>query len=534
MKKIGRPLLFADKLTNAERQQRWRNRHKSKAAEVVKLPIPSTSKVLRAHPGKVLAEWAKETLIIPAPHRNAGQPFVLPKFLVDFLDDAATHQESLLCIARKNAKSAAIAVYALARLCGPLAIEGWRGGCLSISKNKAGELKRQMQDIAEASNLDGVRFWKSPSPGRVTGPHGGEFQIMCEGHASSFDDAIIDELGLLQEKDREVVASMRSAVSARGGRFIGLTIHGGGPFVPEILNRDGQRGLAVHYYRASDDCELDDEKAWKAANPGLGTIKEISYMQSEAERVSATPADESSFRAFDLNQPLSPGEEIILSPADLENRLFTSDPPERLGPVILAFDFGESKSATAAFAIWPVTGRCECWIAFGSVPDLRVRSKADDAKYLEMEARGELKVYDGRITPIANFLRDVANDLEDCEVMHCACDQYKIKEAQDFLDRSTGWQLDCAKGAKGHSADVRSLTRLIHSDRLKMKHSLCFTTAIAKHKAIRDQAGNPKINKRKARGRIDVLSAALIAAGLAEPYIDAPHLTQQSLEVMYV
>ena len=482
----------------------------------------------------MLAEWAKETLKIPAPHRNAGQPFVLPDYLVAFLNDAATHSESLLCIARKNAKSAAIAVYALCRLCGPLAIEKWRGACLSISKNKAAELKMQMQDIAEASNLEGLKFLKSPSPGRVIGPHGGQFEILCEGNASSLDDAIVDELGLLQEKDREAVASMRSSVSARGGRFVGLTIHGSGPFVPEILNRKGQRGLAVHHYCAPDNCELGDEQAWKSANPGLSKIKEHSYMKSESLRVSATPADESSFRAFDLNMPMSPGEEIILSPADLENRLFTNEPPEREGPVILAFDFGESKSATAAFAIWPVTGRCECWIAFGAIPELRTRSKADDAKYLEMEARGELKVYDGRITPVAEFLKDVADNIQDSEVLHCACDQYKRSEAQDFLDRSTGWQLTHAEGSKGHAQDVRALTRLIHSGKLKMKPSLCFTTAIAKHKAIRDVAGNPKINKRKSRGRIDVLSAALIAAGLAEPYIDAPHLAEpQNLEVEY-
>ena len=529
---VGRKRIRPDRpLTNAERQARWRARHKAKP-EALKLVQPEP---VQKSPGKVLFEWAKENLVIPAPHRNAGKPFVLPEFLVNFLDDAATHPESLLCIARKNAKSAAIAVYALCRLRGPLAFEGWRGGCLSISKQKAAELKRQMEAITEASNLPDVKFWKTPAPGRVTGPFGGEFEILCEGHASGFDDSIVDELGLLQEKDREAVASMRSAVSTRGGRFIGLTVHGSGPFVPEILKRKGQSGLAIHHYTAPDDCELGDREAWKAANPGLSIVKELSYMEQEAERVAATPADESSFRAFDLNQPLEPGEEIILSPADLSNRLFTDTPPERMGPVILAFDFGESKSATAAFAIWPMTGRCEAWMAFGSIPSLRERSQADDSKYLEMEARGELKVYDGRITPVTAFLQDLANDLEGEEIWHCAADGYKRSEAQDFLDKGPGWQLDLSAGVKGHAADVRALTRLVHSERLKMKPSLCFTTAIAKHKAIRDQAGNPKINKRKQRGRIDVLSAALIAAGLAEQYFDAPHLLQpKPMEVMYV
>ena len=530
--KMGRKTILGNRpLTNAERQARYRDK-KRKANQ----PKPPAVPRDLDQPGNVLANWASEKLVIPAGHRNAGQPFKLPEYLIKFLDDAISHRESLLCIARKNAKSAAIAVYALGRLCGPLAVPGWRGGCLSISKPKAGELKLQMKQIAEASDLKGLKFWKSPAPGHVTGPFDGRFEILCEGHASGLDDSIVDELGLLQEKDRETVASMRSAVSARNGRFIGLTVHGSGPFVPEILSREGQHGLAIHHYASSADCELDDQAAWRAANPGLGIVKELEYMQGEAERVAATPADESSFRALDLNQPMEPGEEVILTVADLKNRVFTDNPPERRGPVIIAFDFGESKSGTSIFKIWPMTGRCECWLAFGSIPSLRQRSQADDAKYLEMEKRGELKVYEGRITPVAEFLKDVAADLEGEEILHCACDQYKRAEAQDFLDKSgTGWQLTHAEGSKGHASDVRALTRLVQSDRLKMNTSLCFTTAIAKHKAIRDQAGNPKINKRKARGRIDVLSAALIAAGLSEQYFDAPWLlTPEPLQVTYV
>ena len=518
--------------TGAERSRAWRERQKAKST-TSKTPPPDPR--LLKEPGKVLAEWSRENLIIPAPHRNAGQPLELPDYLVNFLNDAITHPESLLCIARKNAKSAAIAVYALCRLCGPLAFEGWRGGCLSISKQKAAELKRQMEAIAEASKLEGIRFWRSPAPGRVTGPYGGEFEILCEGNASGFDDSICDEIGLLAEKDREAVASMRSAVSTRGGRFIALSIHGSGPFIPEMLSRTNQKHIAVHHYHAAADCALDDREAWQSANPGLGIVKELAYMESEAERVSATPADESSFRGFDLNQPLEPGEEIILSPADLESRLFTDTPPDRVGPVIVAFDFGESKSGTAAFSIWPLSGRCEAWLAFGSIPTLRIRGQADDSKYLEMEARGELKVHGGRIVSVADFLRDIAADLDGSPVLHCACDQFKRSEAQDFLDQSTGWKLTASVGSKGHAHDVRALTRLIHSGRLKMAENLAFTTAIAKHKAVRDQAGNPLINKRKARGRIDVLSAALIAAGLSERYFDAPHLLQpQEFEVAYV
>ena len=60
-------------------------------------------------------------------------------------------------------------MFLLGRLAGPLRIPGYRGGVTSVSKEKAGELKMQMQAIAEASGLAGVEFRRSPTPGHILG-----------------------------------------------------------------------------------------------------------------------------------------------------------------------------------------------------------------------------------------------------------------------------------------------------------------------------------------------------------------------------
>ena len=54
----------------------------------------------------------------------------------------------------------------LAILCGPLRHPGWRGAIASLDKNKAGELRRQVAEIAEASGL-AVKIRKSPYPGVI-------------------------------------------------------------------------------------------------------------------------------------------------------------------------------------------------------------------------------------------------------------------------------------------------------------------------------------------------------------------------------
>ena len=517
---------YADKnaarMASRERQRRYRARQKAlRNAAVVPAPAPAP-----ADPIGALAQWSRETLRVPPGHPLAGHPLALPPYGESFLRDALTARESLLCLGRKNAKSAIVAVFLLGRLVGPIRMDGWRGGVVSLNREKAGELKRQMQEIAEASRLEGLRFLRSPAPGRVESASGTLDILSADksaGHASGFDEAIVDELGLLQERDRELVNGMRTSTSARDGRFIALSIHGDAPFTAEMIERRNDPGCAVHLYQAPEDCELDDPAAWDASNPGLAAgIKSLAYMRDEARRVLATPTDQASFRAFDLNQPQAPLREMILAPSDLKT-CFVDELPERRGDAVIGLDMGEATSATSAFVIWPQSGRCESFMAFGDTPSLFERGKRDGARYDLMHERGELVTYPGRVTPVSAFLSDVAGELAGCRVHRLGADGYKDSEIKDFLDRAgLRWPHEFRRvgAGKDGSKDVRALQRLILTGKLRMRASLSLSTAIANSAIHRDSNGNPGLLRAKSRGRIDALSAAVIACGLAEPLMD--------------
>ena len=248
-------------------------------------------------------------------------------------------------------------------------------------------------------------------------------------------------------------------------------------------------------------------------------------MGHEVNRIrSGAPADEPSFRAYDLNQNLSPVREMILSPDDLRS-CFVDELPERSGDCFLGFDFGEATSSTAAAAIWPSTGRLETWMAFGDVPSLADRGQRDSAPYVEMQARGELVTYPGRIVRPEQFLSELQTDLSGCRVAAAAADSYKDSEVRDFLDRaSVRWPIEFRRvgAGKDGGADVRSFQRLVHQKKLALSENLSMVTAITKSTLRRDGNGNPGLDRASARGRIDVLSAAVIACGLAEPVFDRP------------
>ena len=450
----------------------------------------------------------------------------LPAFAESFLRAGWGAHESALAVARKNSKSACCAVLALGHLVGPLRSPGWRGAIASVSKEKAAELRGQVAAIVHASGLDGeVRIRSSPYPGKIESATG-TLEVLSSdrtaGHASSYDLVVVDETGLMPERSRELLAGLRSSVSAKGGRIVHISVRGDSPLFAEVLDNPA---TVAHVYAAPDGCAIDDQAAWAAANPGIAAgIKQLAYMAQEVNRVRGAPADEPSFRAFDLNQALSPTREMILSPDDLR-QCFTDDPPPREGPAYLGWDFGEASSATSCCAVWPATGRVETWMAFGDVPALADRQRRDNAPYAAMEARGELRTYPGRIVRPDAFLSDLQADLAGVRVKAAAADSYKDSEVRDFLDRAAvRWPAVFRRVGAGKDGgrDVRAFQRLVHQRRLAMAENLSLVTAISKSTLRRDGNGNPGLDKASSRGRIDVLSAAVIACGLAESAFDRP------------
>ena len=280
------------------------------------------------NPAEALAVWSVETLIVPPGHPLAGTPMLLPWYVGDFLADALAPgvTEALLSTGRKNSKTAGCAVLILGLLAGPLRRPGLRIGTCSVTKEKAGDLARACREIAEASEVPGLEFLRTPSPGMIRTPEGSTAEYLSAdksaGHASGFDYVIVDELGLMTERDRALIAGMRSSTSARGRRLIALSIRGESPMLEEMIERRDLPTCVVHLYAPTipetGDVDITDPAIWAAGNPGLEIgIKQAEYMAAEAARVMATPSDLSSFLAFDLNLSQSPTREMIFAPSDL-------------------------------------------------------------------------------------------------------------------------------------------------------------------------------------------------------------------------
>ena len=153
------------------------------------------------------------------------------------------------------------------------------------------------------------------------------------------------------------------------------------------------------------------------------------------------------------------------------------------------------------------------WLAFGNVPDLVARGRRDGADYLAMARRGELRTYPGRTVPVDAFVLQVEADLAGADVRTAVADGYRCGELLDCCP----WPLDVVRSGTGPSgsAAVRAFKRAVLTRTLATAPNLSLTNAIAESTLRRDAQGNPALDKARAAGRIDVLSAAVLAVGEA-------------------
>ena len=482
---------------------------------------------------ELLRRWSRDVLVVPPGHSAAGQPMELPAYATKFLGAALSHSESLLCVSRKNAKSAICAVLALGLIAGPLRRSGVRIGICSLNKAKAGELFAQALAVAEASKL-AVTHRKSPYPGTLSTAWG-SIEAMAAthtvGHASGYDMVILDEGGLLPERFRPMVSGLRASLSAKDGRLIWISIRGDSPLLEEVLARAGDTDVHVTMHAAADDaCALDDREEWMRANPTLGVIKSREYMERACRVAQSTPAEAAAFRSMDLNLRGTPSQGLLVSLAQWQACTVPGgELPPREGPVYVGLDIGGSRSMCALAAYWVRTKRLETWGAFGALPDLQLRGEADGvgSLYMQMFDRGELfLVGDSEHADCRLFLAESVARLRGEYPVFMSADRYKASEVRSYCRAAeVPWEVSFYGTGSGATADgsrhVRAFRRFVAERRVRVAESLLVTSALAHSVVDVSKLGNPSL-ARSQRSRVDVTAAMLLAIGEAAQHEDRP------------
>ena len=112
---------------------------------------------------------------------------------------------------------------------------------------------------------------------------------------------------------------------------------------------------------------------------------------------------------------------------------------------------------------------------------------------------------------MAGFVGDVRDDLDGVAVRAALADGHRAAELMDC----SLWPLTLMRTGAGPqgSQSVRAFQRAVLTKTIRMRANLSLASSIKESTLRRDGNGNPAVCRARSHGRIDVLSAAVLAVG---------------------
>ena len=342
---------------------------------------------------------------------------------------------------------------------------------------------------------------------------------------------IFDELA--QARNRDLYDVLDTSMGARAEPlFLAISTQSNDPeHICSKLIDDGLSGedptTVCHLYAAPEDCDLDDEAAWYAANPALGDFRSFDELATAVRKAKRLPAEEPKVRNLYLNQRVSAASTLI-SRADWMACKGNAEwfEGER---VYLALDLSAKVDLCALVGVSVDDGsRVAAW--FWKPGDyLEDHERRDRVPYGVWARDGLIEANPGRsIHPraIANRIAEIG---ERFEIVGLAYDRWGMANLlrefdeiglaafKDGEDGGTGLRLvPWGQGFKDMSPAVDALeTAVLHGELVHASNPV-LNWNVGNAVAVMDPAGGRKIDKSKARFRIDGAVALAMALGLKD------------------
>jgi phage terminase large subunit-like protein len=490
-----------------------------------------------------------ERLIVPS-GEGAGKPFKLLPFQKQFIREIYTPRDkqgkrlvrrAILSMGRKNGKTAIIAALVLAHLIGPEAIPNGEIYSAANDRDQAAIVFKFAKQIVEGDpELD--QFVKVvPSTKTILGLRMGSVYraISAEAgtkHGYSPSLVIYDELA--QAKSRDLYDVLDTSMGGRAEPlFIVISTQSNDP--EHILSKlidDGLHAkdprIVCHLYEVPEDCkDVFDPAVWKQANPALGTFRSVADLRAIADQASRLPAEEPKFRNLYLNQRVAPVSSMISRKEWMACAGAAEFQPGE--DVYLALDLSNVVDLTAL--VMGSAGERTRVKAFLWKPEDRLREHGNrdfgsaSDRYTQWVREGHLLASPGRSINMAVVAQQVIELYRTHNVLGLAYDRYGMSDLGRVFDE-LGFQTWEDKGGETRGSGLRmvpwgqgyvsmgpaisALEREVVERTLEHPNNPALNWNIANAVVRMDPAGNRKIDKDKARFRIDGAVALAMLCGL--------------------
>lgn len=441
----------------------------------------------------------------------------------------------MLSIARKNGKTLLAAVLVLAHLIGPEAVLNGEIYSAANDREQAGQVFKCCKQIVDAEPELSALLRVVPSTKTIVCLHNGSFYRALSAevgtkHGLNPTFVIFDELA--QARNRDLYDVLDTSMGARAEPlFLAISTQSNDP--EHILSKlidDGLSGsdpsTVCHLYAAPEGAELDDQSGWYAANPALGDFRSLDELQVMVERAIRLPGEEPKTRNLYLNQRVAPISSLITRRDWMGCR---GECAWKLGErIYLGLDMSAKIDLCALVGV-SVEDRSRVQAWFWKPRDyLEEHERRDRAPYPLWTAEGWIEATAGRsIHPRAIALK-LAQLRQDYDVAGVAYDRWGIQNLLREFDEigllayadgepGDGLRLvPWGQGFKDMSPAIDALETAVLHGQLVHDESPVLSWCMGNAIAVTDPAGNRKLDKSKARFRIDGAVALAMAQGLKD------------------
>lgn len=459
---------------------------------------------------------------------HVGKPMKLAPFQKKFIRAiyAGGVRRAYLSIARKNGKTGLIAALVLVHLVGPEAsrnsqiVSGARSrDQAALVFNLAAKMVQLNPALAEIIRI-------IPSGKRLIGlPMNVEYRALAAdgttAHGLSPVLAILDEVGQVRGPRDDFIDAITTSQGAHAAPLL-IAISTQAPTDADMFSlwlddakHSKDKRTVSHVYEAAADCVLTDPKAWKAANPALGLFRSREDVKEQAEQAARMPSAESTFRNLTLNQRVS-----VLSPFVSKGVWETcSDEPAPIqGAVYGGLDLSARTDLTALSLAYKVDEDWHTRSFFWAPHDgLHDRAKRDRVPYDVWAEQGYLRTTPGATVDYEYVAQDIADILGAADIRAIAFDRWRIDLLKKEMER-IGLVLPLVpfgQGFKDMSPALDNLEAALLNGKLRHGGHPVLTMCAANAVVTKDPAGNRKLDKGKANGRIDGMVALAMALAAA-------------------
>lgn len=447
--------------------------------------------------------------------------------------DQTQVERAILSVARKNAKTATIAFIVIVHLVGQEAKQNSLIVSAATSQEQAALVFDLCVKVIQQSELLSDRIRIVPSRKRLYGVRmGTEYRALAADkhrvHGMSPILVILDEAGQIRGATSAFVDGLTTAQGAHDDPLM-IVISTQAPDDGDWLSIqiDDYRTnhppkLVCHVYEADDDCDLEDPKQWRKANPAMGLFrleKDVQKLAADAKRM---PSNENSFRNLILNQRVSTKSPFIPKSIwldaisdDIDDDIFTEN------VVSAGLDLSMKKDLTALVIVAYIEEENKYYVKaymFTPLATLKERAEADRAPYETWVRDGHLIAIDGQIVDydhVCDYISIQGLSFDVVRFDRWGIDAFKAAMVRNGIDLPL---VPHGQGWKDMSPAVDRTEQLLLERRLVVPNNPCLTWCASNATTISDNAGNRKLVKSDGtfRNKIDPIVALAMAVSATD------------------